>query len=181
LLAGAIDLAGPERMCTFTQVGDDWQRVRGRMKKLTHDVRSLGLRVQWCWSVEPNPKGTGHHVHAWQWGDFVPQKVLAERADGVGMGRVTDIRRWRVRRGGGGGYGLKLAGVRYGLKEAAAESQRDEFLAANGGRPVHASRGFWRADGERLSGVREACEIAGRLGREDEREGTWLLMREDRV
>ena len=144
-VAGAIGLARPERLIGLSLVGEDWQTVRARVRRLRYDLRhQLGRRFEDCWHVEPNPAGTGHHVHAWQRGGFVPQGVLSRLADARGMGRVCDIRAWRPEGPLAEGYGLKLAGVRYGLKLAESSDQMFTYLEANGGRLVHASRGFWR-------------------------------------
>jgi hypothetical protein len=133
----------------MTQVGDDWQVVRARMNRLGYSLRSaLGPEHQWCWATEPNPRGTGHHVHAYQRGPFVPQALLSEVAGRCGMGEVVDIRRLSAP---AGHYALKGAG--YAVKGAGSES----FLELNGHRITHASREFWRAGqgGGRLS-VRQA-------------------------
>lgn len=136
---------------TLTQVGEDWHTVRARMKRLRYDlVQDLGVRVEWCWSVEPNPKGTGHHVHAWQRGDFISQARLSDLADSKGMGYRVDIRRWHEN--GGEAYAMK--GVGYGMKGAEASAAGAAFLENNGGRLTHSSRGFF------AGGVRE-CERLG--------------------
>ena len=106
LIGGAIALARPERMVLLTQVGNDFQTVRARLKRLAYDLRQTGAEVEWSWHVEPNPKGTGHHVHAWQRGDFIPQSHLSRLADKRGMGPVVRIRKWETR-GSSVGYGVK--------------------------------------------------------------------------
>ncbi len=160
ITAGAIDLARPERLVTLTLVGDQWQTIRFRMKRLTYRVREEVGPVCWSWHVEPNPKGTGHHVHALQHGSFIPVRRLSALAQREGMGRVVDIR--RVRAGDRAGwYGLKMAAAAYTLKLARQEESYRQYLAANGGRLVHTSRGFWRdTDGSRIKGVRGARERA---------------------
>jgi hypothetical protein len=155
----AIHAAGPERFMTLTRVGDDWQRVRSRMKRLRYAVvRELGA-CEWVWAVERNPRGTGYHVHAWQRGDFLDQAQLSHMADGKGMGFRVDIRRWES---GGESYALKEA---YALKGADGEA----FLAMNGGRLTHQSRGFF------VGGVREVerAAVAARLG---EDAGVWEVV-----
>jgi hypothetical protein len=145
----AIAVVRPERFMTFIQVGDEWQMIRSRMFRLHYDVvQQLGA-CDWVWVVEPNPAGTGHHVHVWQRGDFIPQAKLAELADSKGMGAVSDIRRWKE---GGEAYGFK--GVGYGLKGTAAADAGAAFLAANGARLTHQSRAFF------FGGAR-AAEAAG--------------------
>lgn len=174
LIAGAISLAGVERMGTLTQVGNDWQTVRNRMKRVAYDLRR-NRELHWAWHTEPNPKGTGHHVHFFQRGDFLPQAELSRVADNRGMGKVADIRKWETK--GKSGYGLKLAGIGYGLKQAQGEATMRTYLRANGQRLVHSTRGFWKdLDGQAVS-QREAmvawAKRAGTSGDEDH----WQLVR----
>ena len=176
LVGGAITLADPERWGTLTLVGDDWQLVRARMRRLTYRLRSsLGGSFEWCWHVEPNPKGTGHHVHFWQRGVYVPQRLLSDLCRSEGMGRVCEVKRWRPSTRATV-YGVKLAGVGYGLKLADAEESMRGYLDINGNRLVHASRGFWRDRSGEHVGQREA--MASWVKRADESEtGDWEMVR----
>lgn len=162
-VTAAIALARPERLVGLSLVGERWPDVRRRMRKLRHRlVDELG-ELHWVWSVEPNPKGTGHHVHAEQYGPFIPQRLLSRWAAAEGMGRVVDVRRIRMRVDVSSRYLLKLAADAYGTKLARGDmEQLSTYLRVNGGRQlVHASRGFWRdQDGNRLSGVAEARKVA---------------------
>jgi hypothetical protein len=109
----AIKHSRPERYITLTLAGDDWQTVRGRVKRFRYDiVRELG-QVEWVWNVERNPKGTGHHVQAWQRGDFLSQAELSRMATRQGFGKRVWIERWKS---GGESYALKEA---YAVKDAA--------------------------------------------------------------
>lgn len=158
ILAGAIDVAGPQRLLTLTKVGDSWAEVRPRMFKLGYEIRRAWGQSEWCWHVEPNPKGTGHHVHALQWGaSFIPQRWLSAAARRRGMGKVVDIRPVRAQ-DRVGFYGLKMAAAAYTLKLAREEESYRTYQRVNGGRQLaHASRGFWRdRDGLELAGVKAA-------------------------
>lgn len=162
-VTAAIALAAPERLITLTQVGNDWGTVRSRMFRLRHRLVRELCELHWVWSVEPNPRGTGHHVHAEQYGPFVPQRLLSAIADRTGMGRVVDVRRVAHRVDVSSRYLVKLAADAYGTKLARGDmEQLATYLRANGGRQlVHASRGFWRGqDGRKLSGVGEARKLA---------------------
>lgn len=145
----AIAHARPERLITLTDVGVTWSQVRSRMKRVRHEVAKRH-RIEWCWSIEANPRGTGLHVHAWQRGGFIPQKLLSEVSRREGMGVVADIRfvanpdRRRAQ------YSVKSAG--YTLKEAAKGSlSAQEWIALNGGRLTHQSRGFFGEGGVRVA------------------------------
>ena len=184
LVAGAIALARPERFVTFTLVGSSWQEVRGRMFRLRYWLRSSGLDVSWCWHVEPNPEGTGHHVHAYQRGGFLPQRELSRGARRVGMGSVVWVERLSEPDPVKLGYGLKLAGIEYGLKLAEAEASLASYLGCNGRRLVHTSRGFFEVEGRKV-GQREAMQAWARLvGRRDglgDPEGTWQLVKVEQL
>ncbi len=166
----AISAGNPERAILLTQIGNDWQTVRDRMKRLKYDLSAEVGRFQWVWHVEPNPKGTGHHVHAWQRGPFIPQALLSARADGVGAGGFARINRVRSA-GRAAGYGLK--GITYGLKGTAADDEGLGYLVDNGWRLTHQSRGFFLADGSPApvkDAERSAC---------GESQGEWVLIRSD--
>lgn len=142
-VAGAIGLTGPERFILFTRIGSSWADAQWRIEEVVRDVRAAGYRFEYCLHIEPNPKGTGLHGHLYQWGDYVPQAFLQERCLAAGMG-WPDIRAWRPRGGPKVSYGLKLAGIDYGLKLAKRAEALGLYLDANGGRLAHSSRSFFR-------------------------------------
>lgn len=139
--AGAVALAEPERFLRLSLVGDDWQTVRGRVRRVRYELqRRVGQAVEIAWTVERNPKGTGHHVHGFEHGAYVPQGLLAEVCDYLGMGRNTDIRKWVPQGPLSTAYGIK--GLLYPMK--GASDSHLEYLELNGGRLIHVSRGFCR-------------------------------------
>jgi hypothetical protein len=141
------------------------------MSRLVYDLRATGLAIDWCWTVEPNPRGTGHHVHAWQRGDFVPQRQLSRMADRRGMGSRVDLRRWHQGHADGAGYALK--GITYGVKGAAQDGGAARFLRANGGRLTHQTRAWWGPGGVR---DREREAVARRRA---PGEGPWEVWEEE--
>lgn len=155
--AGAIKHAAPQRAILLTQVGDDWDTVRARVNRIRYDIAAAVGPFEWVWHVEPNPAGTGHHVHAWQHGNFVPQVTLASVARRRGCGGVVFVNRIRST-AGAATYGLK--GMGYGLKGVDQDAP-DLYLSTNGKRLTHQSRGFFRdgASGEKLA-VRAAERAA---------------------
>jgi hypothetical protein len=170
----AIAVAVPERFVRLSRVGDSWSTIRSRVKRLTYDVRSAGFSWNVAWHVERNPRGTGHHIHAFQWGDFISQRRLQELTARRGMG-FPDIRAWHQVGTVGTAYGMKAA-TGYGMKGAG--EALTEYLAINGGRLVHASRGFWRdgPEGGRLAGIDAARAVAvGRVHGPRE-PGLWRLV-----
>lgn len=178
LIGGAIAASDPQRFITLTLVGEDHQTRRNRMKALRHDLINLVGDCDWAWHVEPNPAGTGHHVHAYQRGDFLPQNELSRLAQRRGMGEVVWITKHELPADAPATYGVKLAGITYGLKMTEQEASMRAYLDANGGRLVHASRSFWQVNGER-AGQREAMRAWA--SRSTKGEGEWQLIRADQL
>jgi hypothetical protein len=170
----AIAYARPERAILLTQVGEDWQSIRDRMKVLRHRLSKSCGAFEWVWHVEPNPKETGHHVHAWQRGSYVPQALLSSAAASVGMGDFARINRIRSTRRAAG-YGLK--GLDYGLKGAEADDQGVGYLVDNGWRLTHQSRSYFvSVTGEKM-GVKATEKLAAADSGRIRDEGPWVLMR----
>jgi hypothetical protein len=170
----AISYARPEREITFTAVGDSWPVVRDRVKRVAYGIRKEVGTSEWVWHVEQNPKGTGHHVHAWQKGSYVPQRLLTELAVREGMGRVTHVSKLRNRRKAAG-YGLK--GLSYGMKGIEADREGEQYLGLNGQRLTHQSRGFFvSTNGDKL-GVRGAEKAAMATDDAGKDPGPWVLIR----
>jgi hypothetical protein len=170
--ARAIAFSQPERAILLTQVGDDWQTVRARANRFKYAVQqATGKPLEWVYSVEPNPAGTGHHLHAWQRGTFLSQRMLSDLADAAGMGAFVRINRVRST-AGAGQYGLK--GLGYGMKGVEATESRVAYLLANGRRLTHQSRGFFLGADGRPAPVR-AAESAASAGQDS---GPWQLIAE---
>lgn len=170
-MALAIGMAAPERAITYTMVGDTWPEIRNRLKRMHYRIREAGFEYNVAWHVEVNPRGTGHHVHGWQHGSYVSQRVHQGFAEREGMG-ITHLS--RVRSVGPITYGMKAA--TYGLK--GVDSGAEVYLTTNGRRLVHATRGFWRGpNGEPIRHVRNAVKWAQQV-RYGASEGDWILQRE---
>lgn len=157
-------LARPTHMYLLTLVGEDWRTIRANMTSFVRRVRRSVVEFQHAWHVEANPDGTGTHIHGWCWGTIPAQHVLREAAVLSGMGSYASIRPWRLDASDDPliAYGMKsVTGPQLGRS-----SEAQEFLALNGGRVMHASRGFYRdaATGELLRTRRDA-ERQARLHR----------------
>lgn len=179
LVGGAILLGQPERVFTLTAMGRDWQTVRARFNRIMYDLRGECGASEVAYNVEPNPSGTGeHHVHGWQRGAFWPQRALSRICDRRGAGRVTWIEKCK-QTVGAAVYGVKLAGVAgYGLKLAEAEATMGAYLGANGGRLVHASRGYWLDENGCQVGQREAMTAWARSRDSSDGGGRWEMVRQ---
>lgn len=167
----AAGMAGPTQFVTLTQVGNDPQRIRARLSDWRRRLLEAGYPGEYWGVVEENPKGTGHHVHLWRRGGYVPQARVSEVADRCGMGRVTWIERYR---GGVHGilYGTKTitAGGAYGLKTALEENGLWRFLELHRGRYGIWSRQFFGRP------YREAVQLALRHpDREGHDPGPWRV------
>jgi hypothetical protein len=135
---GSVDHS---RRVRLSLVGDDWQTVRGRVRRLGASLRRSTGEWEWWWVCERNPRGTGHHVHALVRSAYVPQAELQNlcRREGLGIPWIAAPARDRLGGPHHGGYELKGALGSYELKGSAAE----EALALNGYRLAHWSRGWW--------------------------------------
>ena len=166
----AIGFVQPERQVELTLVGETWPAVRSRVRNFVYRVRAEGYEWEWCWHCEPNPAGTGHHVHGYQRGSYVPQGVLSRIADRCGMGYRVFVQRFRVPDAGRVDYGLKLAGVDYGLKGTRGDGMAT-YLGANGDRLTHQSRGFFEGGVRAVEGAAMAARAAERATG-----GRWVLL-----
>jgi len=150
------------------------------MNRLNEYLAREGIASTIAYHVEPNPAETGRHLHGWQKGDYLPQRTLSRLAQSAGFGPVAFVNKIRQKVGNGQSIGYGLKGITYGLKMTEAQEQMDTFLAANGGRLVHAQRGFWNIDGRKM-GLREAMATYARSKGDDERIGSWELVKDEQV
>ena len=171
-IASAMALAEPQRMFRFSLVPDNFKRTQRGIQSMAQWMRRNYGRSEFAFHVEPNPRGTGNHLHGWQHGPAkIPQAALQEACERCGFG-IPDIRRWH-NRGGGAGYGLK--GIGYGMKH----DDLERFLSLNGRRLVHHTRGFFRegAGGPSLT-LGEAKRRATPPGDDP---GPWVLRHESQL
>lgn len=117
------------RFVTLTLVPVSWQHAREQIKDFIRRLRK-SYQTEMAWAIEPNPRGTGHHLHAIQWGEYTPQERLEE----LWGGRRVWIEKMKR---DGAGYMTKAAIVAgYSTKNAT------QVLDLNGGRAVHMTRGY---------------------------------------
>jgi hypothetical protein len=141
-------------MITLSAAGSAWGNIQPKLKRLRERMKRRG-----AWEdvvhVEPNPLGTGTHVHLWQHGDPVEPWVLEEHAREAGFGTT-----WMGPRTSPPDRSL-CYGMKSVMDEAGAGGRLSEkaetFLRLNNGRLHHATHKFWRdRSGNALNGVREA-------------------------
>lgn len=162
--ARAMALARPTHGYRLSLVGSQWSDIRNNMTGFVRRVRRRVAVFEHAWHVEANPAGTGNHVHGWCWGGTPTRQLLREAAVASGMGSDVWTGPWRLNPTADPliDYGMKsVTGPNLGRSNEAKE-----FLALNGGRVMHASRGFYRdaTTGELLANRRDA-ERRARLHR----------------
>lgn len=162
----AISLSKPSRAILLTQVGNDFQTIRARMNRLKYMLeQEIPSPIEWVYSTEPNPAGTGNHVHAWERGkSMIPQALLSSSAVVAGMGGFARINKIRSNVGASK-YGLK--GLGYGLKGAMQSDAARSYMKENNGRLTHQSRGFFTDVAGESVPVRISEREAGRLTAKD--------------
>lgn len=141
LISLALAYAEPTHAIHLTLVGEKWQVRRNRMKRFRFALVREGYPFEWAWHVEPNPRNTGHHVHALFRGKYMNADHVRSIAAGEGLGARVELD-WLRDPARAANYNLKTIASTYGVKMLDGEGQ-DVFLDANGGRPVHNSRGWW--------------------------------------
>jgi hypothetical protein len=91
-LAQLASAAEPKRFVTLSKVGEDLRTSYERLKTLSKALRRAGMAWEYLGVPERHRNGFWH-FHLLQRGDYIPQRVLSERAESAGMGRVVHIRR----------------------------------------------------------------------------------------
>lgn len=168
----AIGLAQPERMLLLTQGSYEWRENRRRLNRFRDILRMKGqAEYQDAVHVEPNPGGGGTHLHLAHWGDEPTTRQLREAASRAGFGRYAGAEVLRAAPGKPLTYGMKIVVGGSPLGPDLPSATR-EFLALNGGRLGHATRGFWRDGPGRPLRGREAAWQVLRARRVDR--GPWI-------
>lgn len=122
------------RFVTLTLAPDDWQDLRRKMRDLAQYLRRRGIEVNWLWVVEEGSKTGMRHVHAVQWGDFIPWRDL------LGWwGARVQIEASSAAVGYLGKNIIRYLGKGLDGDREAIESH----MNLNGGRAAHWTRGFF--------------------------------------
>lgn len=145
------------RFVTFTNMPPDWQVRRQRMRDLARWARKEGYENEWAWTTEEGSKTGMVHVHACQWGDYIPQADLQDRT-----GAIVDIRVIKGDAAAVTAYTAKGAGAVTRYLTKSAQDDYGRWLDLNGGRPLHTSRGFFQGVGTR--GAVAAAKAEARKG-----------------
>lgn len=128
-LSRLVAAADAERFVTLSKVGPDLQTVYRRLQTLSQALRRRGYTWEYLAVPERHQNGSWH-LHLIQRGDYIPQKVLSERAESAGMGRVVHIRKIQEPK----------QAARYLVKYMSKEILSPAFKHT---RRYRTSRGFW--------------------------------------
>ena len=173
-VAGAIGLAEPERLVRLSGLRASWRENSWRIRQVVEEIRAAEYVFEYCVHCEWNPKETGYHAHLYQVGCYVPQAFLQSSCVRHGLG-YPDIRKFTARGGPSETYGLKLAGLDYGVTLSKREECLERYLEVNGGRLSHQSRGFFRDASGKSCGLTEARAAWRSLAHGGDGKETWAL------
>ena len=139
------------RFITLTQAPGDWDDTRQAIKSWLLHLRREGLEMNALTVVETGKQTGMKHVHAVQWGDFVPIATL-ERSWPHGSTQIAAAR-------AATDY-LSKGVLRYVAKGIDGDSNEiEEHMNLNGGRAAHWTRGFFA--GHSREGFRQANPLPG--------------------
>jgi hypothetical protein len=127
--AARVSLAKPERLVTFTRIGETSKDVTRGLRQLVQWIRRRGYAWEYWGVIEPHASGAPH-MHLLQRGDYIDKDVLQEGCGKVGWG-WSDIRV----------VGKSFAAGRYCAKHLASMHQGTVFK-----RCIRYSRGFFPKD-----------------------------------
>lgn len=139
------------RFITLTRAPDGWQATRQAMKVWLKWLRREGYEMHVLWVVERGSQTGMKHVHAIQWGDYIPKEVVSESWP-YGSTQIQGARAATNYLGKGV---VKYLGK--GLDADAAGIE--EHMNLNGGRAAHWSREFFA--GESRQAFRERNPLPG--------------------
>lgn len=183
-VAAALAMAQPTQLLLLTQLGSTWAGAQRRMNRFREVLRAT-YTGGWAYHLEPNPDGTGTHAHAWWRGDHLGRRKLSDAARRAQLGEWVSTAEAHLPPAGPSGvprltYGLKSV-LRQPSNGLHLSGDAEAFLALNGGRLVHATRGYWRDwEGRPLPGLRPAVSHAKAQARggsswtlRESRDSTW--------
>jgi hypothetical protein len=139
------------RFITLTQAPEGWQATRAAMRDWNRALRSAGKRNETLWVVEQGSETGMKHVHAVQWGDFIPKSLLDESWP-HGMNEIEAAR-------AATDY-LAKGVVRYVAKGLDGDGDSiEQHMNLNGGRAAHWSLAFFGGMGR--NAYRQANPLPG--------------------
>lgn len=139
------------RFITLTRAPEGWEATRQAVRTWLQHLRREGYSMHVLWVVEKGEETGMKHVHAVQWGDYVPKQVLSGSWP-HGMTQIEGARQ-------AANY-LAKGVVRYVAKGLDGDGESIEaHMNLNGGRAAHWSREFFGGTGR--NAYREAHPLPG--------------------
>lgn len=139
------------RFITLTRAPQGWQETRKAVIDWLQRLRREGYRMHVLWVVEKGSDTGMKHIHAVQWGDFIPKEVLSASwpfgsTQIEGARSATDY--------------LAKGVLRYVAKGIDGDGESvEEHMNLNGGRAAHWSREFFAGQGR--NAYRQANPLPG--------------------
>lgn len=147
----ALDGIDHTRFITLTRAPEGWDQTRQAVKSWLLHLRREGIEMNALWVVEKGEQTGMKHLHAVQWGDYVPKELLEESWP-HGSTRIEGARAATDYLGKGV--------LRYVAKGLDGDGESIEsHMNLNGGRAAHWSRGFFA--GMSRDGYRKANPLPG--------------------
>lgn len=135
----ALEEVDRTRFITLTQAPEGWEPTRQAVRTWLQHLRREGYAMNVLWVVEKGDQGGMKHVHAVQWGDYVPKAVLDESWP-HGFNEIEGAK-------AATNY-LAKGVVRYVAKNLDGDGESIEaHMNLNGGRAAHWSRSFFAGMG----------------------------------
>lgn len=135
----ALDGIERVRFITLTQAPEGWEPTRQAVRTWLQHLRRDGYAMHVLWVVEKGESTGMKHLHAIQWGDFIPKEVL-DASWPFGMNEIEGAR-------AATNY-LAKGVVRYvGKGLDGDEDAIEAHMNLNGGRAAHWSREFFAGMG----------------------------------
>lgn len=147
----AVDPLDRVRFITLTRAPEGWEETRHAVKMWLKYLRRLGYSMHVLWVVEKGEKNGMKHIHAIQWGDFIPKATLSAswphgHTQIQGARAATDY--------------LAKGVLKYVAKGLDGDGNSIEsHMNLNGGRAAHWSRAFFA--GHSREGFRQENPLPG--------------------
>lgn len=126
------------RFITLTQAPEAFEPRRQKMADMARWAKKVGIDWNVVWTTERGSQTGMVHIHAIQWGSFVPQGVLQER-----WGAIADIRAIKSQGTSVAAYMAKGAAVARYMAKGTAQVDYPTVLELNVRRHFRWSRGFF--------------------------------------
>nr|CRY95929.1 hypothetical protein [uncultured prokaryote] len=151
LARGALEHTQQVRFITLTRAPEGWEHTREAVKVWLRHLRRQGYSMHVLWVVEKGDETGMKHVHAVQWGDFIPKAELSASWP-YGFTQIEGAR-------AATNY-LAKGVVRYVAKGLdGADESIEDHMNLNGGRAAHWSTEFF--DGQGRNAYRQEHPLPG--------------------